>query len=837
MFGVWKVLAALVAFQVFVVGAQEACNNRGHIRSEDGKCICDRSQPATGESGWAGSNCTTRVFGAELNAADMTATSACRAANCSGMEPLEWVCFYSPLDWGGNWKHLTTQLNRTSADEDGDPDLYGLFTGGPHGQDRAPGLSPWDVREISSSYRPSVVKSIQKADISDGEFTGVYQCVKAYGRHGLTFSMRSTLTKCPSSFTTSGEQLICSSPIHGPPSSQRFDHCTPEGTCACKDPWKKPEGSTYTGLGFEDCSAELEQVGLVEHGKPWQKQLVAEDGKSWRFFSFEVDPDDYQVNIHVDREDEQAVNGCDDLLYFEAYAKWGQPPGWGYGQYDFRAHSSWGDEDSLQDMELAFDRSMNGFQSGKWYLGVNAGDAGQCKVSLTIRTFDCPLGCNGHGTCLKPTRGNRTCQCDEGFLGTDCAYEAKALELGQQAQMNEASFEYDFRRLPDMSGLAAGHNVEVALEVAWSSHNFRDWARGRPELLLLQGDNSTDAHPSNYTMKHTLEEPNTTYTYTLCPSQISEGKWRVAIYNPASSLFPIAYNLTAKQVGYCLHNCSSRGQCQDDGSCICNAGYAGGDCSVTSSGASTGCTPGSRRPTHMSDKQGTCWHDCECHGSDCRYNDNACAVFTCDSASMRQKGSANECVRDECTQDEWEEQNGQACLRKCECPSDGSPCRAASSCQRDKFVCTGGYKRFSDGQPKCYRLGCMEGSLQMDSSKAVANGLAYAACVCDGPEVEGEDKCAFHPQDQRTATITCNSGYTLQGAQQLPGTHASTGGRCVRAGSGASAGAVALWVILSASISGALGCAGLWYWQARHRGSSPVGDSYYQELSPSNTGF
>lgn len=65
------------------------------------------------------------------------------------------------------------------------------------------------------------------------------------------------------------------------------------------------------GLGFEDCSAELERVGQVEHSKPWQKQLVAEDGKSWRFFSFEVAPDDYQVNIHVDREDEQSANGCE----------------------------------------------------------------------------------------------------------------------------------------------------------------------------------------------------------------------------------------------------------------------------------------------------------------------------------------------------------------------------------------------------------------------------------------------------------------------------------------------------------------------------------------------
>ena len=45
------------------------------------------------------SDCCSGVFGAEINAADMTATSACQAANCSGLQSAEWVCFYSDLDW------------------------------------------------------------------------------------------------------------------------------------------------------------------------------------------------------------------------------------------------------------------------------------------------------------------------------------------------------------------------------------------------------------------------------------------------------------------------------------------------------------------------------------------------------------------------------------------------------------------------------------------------------------------------------------------------------------------------------------------------------------------
>ncbi|KAK9853882.1 hypothetical protein WJX84_009959 [Apatococcus fuscideae] len=756
--------------------AQGDCSGHGYKPVGVDHCDCDHPTPAVGEAGYIGTNCSTRVFGAELNAQDVTATSACRAANCSGMEALQWVCFYSALDWGADWKHLTVQLNRTSPDEDGDPDLYGMFTGGPNGQAKLPGPGTWDFREISSNRRPAVIKSVKKADISSGGYTGVYQCVKAYGLNGLTFSMRSVLTQCPAGFTDEGEQLICSSPVAAPASSQRFSECTPEGTCACKDPWKKPAGTTYEGLGFEDCSAKVEEIGQKQTG----------------------------------------ISPCgDDLLYFEGYAKWGQPPGYGWGEYDFRIRSGWGDEQSLQDLELAFDKSMDSFQTGKWYLGINAGDAGQCKVSLTISTFDCPMGCSGHGTCIKPQHANHTCQCDEGFLGVDCSFEAKALQLGKPARMAEATFAYDFQQLPDMSGLAAGHNVEVALEASWSSSKFRDWARGRPELLLLQGDNTSTAHPTNFTVKHVLEEPNTTYMYTLCPSQISEGKWRVAIYNPLSSLYPIAYNLTAEQVGHCLHNCSSRGHCQNDGTCVCDAGFAGGDCSVTSSGGSTGCTPGSRRPSHMSDKQD----------------------FTCDSPSLRRKGTADECVRDACTQDEWEARSGQACLRKCECPSDGGPCQVASSCQRDRFVCTDGYKRFSDGQPRCYRIGCTEGSLQMGSNGTVENGVSYAACICNGAEMEGQDKCGFHTEDARSYTITCNSGYTLQGAQQVRGTQASIGGKCVRAGTGSSAGAVALYILMTAAVSAALGCAGLWYYRLQSQSRMNVGgDSLYQELSPS-TGF
>ncbi len=61
-----------------------------------------------------------------------------------------------------------------------------------------------------------------------------------------------------------------------------------------------------------------------------------------------------------------------------------------------------------------------------------------------------------------------------------------------------------------------------------------------------------------------------------------------------------------------------------------------------------------------------------------------------------------------------------------------------------------------------YPAGTWDVHVQVGSDEAVQHGVAYSACVCDGLEQEGQDKCAFHPQDAGSATITCNTGYTLQ---------------------------------------------------------------------------
>ena len=51
--------------------------------------------------------------------------------------------------------------------------------------------------------------------------------------------------------------------------------------------------------------------------------------------------------------------------------------------------------------------------AGTWYAGINGDDAMECKFTLSINKFDCPLNCSGRGRCIHNTNGTHTCLCDE----------------------------------------------------------------------------------------------------------------------------------------------------------------------------------------------------------------------------------------------------------------------------------------------------------------------------------------------------------------------------------------------------------------------------------------
>eukprot|EP00884_Botryococcus_braunii_P014244 jgi/Botrbrau1/22820/Bobra.0132s0143.1 len=198
-------------------GDGEVCNGRGHLGDND-KCVCDSEWPAEGQFGWAGPECSMRVYGASFSeGTDLT--EQCKQHTCNFLMPDEWLCFAVPMDFHSEvkpWNYLTVQLERVSESEAGDPDLYGLFYDSSGRSKHLDNTTySFDFRETSSSSHRTVVKKVKKREFvsDDAMYKGVYLCVKAYGDANVTYALRATATRCPSDFTEGGQQLVCSSPV------------------------------------------------------------------------------------------------------------------------------------------------------------------------------------------------------------------------------------------------------------------------------------------------------------------------------------------------------------------------------------------------------------------------------------------------------------------------------------------------------------------------------------------------------------------------------------------------------------------------------------------------
>ena len=161
-------------------------------------------------------------------------------------------------------------------------------------------------------------------------------------------------------------------------------------------------------LGFEDCSAKTVAVSSSELSltQPWMKQHEQLAPKAWSFYSFDVVPEDYQIVInvaaeldttceltcqaaprslhlqsnvpsdavtHVTRVVPVTHNYNSNLIghscagleagYFGLFAKYGQPPGWRFGEWDFRPEWDYFSERN-EDIEIKFDASQPAWQQG-----------------------------------------------------------------------------------------------------------------------------------------------------------------------------------------------------------------------------------------------------------------------------------------------------------------------------------------------------------------------------------------------------------------------------------------------------------------------------------------
>ena len=51
--------------------------------------------------------------------------------------------------------------------------------------------------------------------------------------------------------------------------------------------------------------------------------------------------------------------------------------------------------------------------TGTWFAGVEGDDHSDCKYTITINKFECPLNCSGRGTCVHASNGTRSCDCQQ----------------------------------------------------------------------------------------------------------------------------------------------------------------------------------------------------------------------------------------------------------------------------------------------------------------------------------------------------------------------------------------------------------------------------------------
>ena len=331
----------------------------------------------------------------------MTAPSPARAA-CSATS-------------GPDWHHLALQLNRTSADPKGDPDLFGAWTGGSRGV-FVPSVSGkgFDFQDTSSSLHPTVLKRVDKSDFgADHDYEGeggagagrgrgrrggggghlscfavgafipcavrslalwlrppaarplprcrpgALLCVRAYGGAATTFQLRASLDPCPSTFAHDGAPLMCHTRRGAPEGERRYEACSAAGECECRPPYARPVPEVYPGLGFEDCSAEVVSVngsafeGNASYVAPHQR---AWPGR-WRFFRFRMHEGDRQAVVTLAQEGGEG--GVLDL-----YLKFGQPPSFGARQYDLRP--AWNAASGDKALELSLDPSHPAYRTGDW---------------------------------------------------------------------------------------------------------------------------------------------------------------------------------------------------------------------------------------------------------------------------------------------------------------------------------------------------------------------------------------------------------------------------------------------------------------------------------------
>ena len=172
-----------------------------------------------------------------------------------------------------------------------------------------------------------------------------------------------------------------------------------------------------------------------------------------------------------------------------------------------------------------------------------------------ISAQSCPNNCLGNGRCLS----NGVCACNSGWTGNDCSLPVTTLTASNPlstGSVDRSQWHYYQYTVSSASSPLVwqmnqtSNNADCDLYIQFSAFPSRD----------------------NYLVRDISTNPYV--TLPIATPQL--GTYIAGVYGWTAC----SYSISAKQVSPCPKACSGHGTCLSSGTCQCNTGYIGVDCSV-----------------------------------------------------------------------------------------------------------------------------------------------------------------------------------------------------------------------------------------------------------------